>query len=118
MAQLTCKATVRFKGFSRANLRILTGLLVVAERTDDVARIVITSANDSRHSKASQHYKNAAVDVRSRSFKTAAARNRFLTRITWNLGKRFTVLYEGHGTPNAHIHIQQKKGTVYAGPLT
>ena len=118
MAALTCKATVRFKGFTRANLRILNGLLVVAERTTDVARIVITSANDSRHSRRSQHYKNAAIDVRSRNFTNAAARNRFIARITRNLGSRFYVLYEGHGTPNAHIHIQQRKGTTYTGSLT
>ena len=119
MAKLTCKVAVRFKRFTRANLRILTALLVVAEKTTSVGSIVITSANDGKHSRQplSQHYKDAAVDVRVRNFPRIEARNRFASALTAELGQRFYVLLHGKGQ-NLHIHVQQRKGTTYAGPLS
>lgn len=117
MAELTCKTSVRFKGFTRGLVQILIQVLLVADYTTDVAEVVITSANDSRHGARSRHYTNEALDLRSRNFSSSKTRNDFIKRLRRALGPRFTILYEGHGTPNAHIHVQPRKGTTYTGPL-
>ena len=118
MAQLVCKPSVRFKGFTRGLVRILGAVLLVAERTH-LKEIVITSANDGKHSQRprSRHYTNEALDLRSRNFATDAARQRFLRRLRRALGAGFWVAYESHGTLNAHIHVQVRRGTRYVGGL-
>ena len=118
MAQVVCKPSVRFKGFTRGLVRILVAVQRVAERTR-MAQVVITSANDGKHSQRprSRHYTNEAIDLRSRNFRTAAARDRFLARLREELGSRFYVAHESHGKPNAHIHVQPRRGTVWRGGL-
>jgi len=118
MAHLTCKPSVRFRGFTRGLIRILVAVQRVAERTR-MAEVVITSANDGKHSQRprSRHYSNEALDLRSRNFTTPAARDRFLARLRAELGSRFYVAYEGHGKPHAHIHVQPRRGTVWRGGL-
>jgi hypothetical protein len=108
---VTCKPTVRFKGFTFPLLTILDTLVwldahKVKGQPED---LVITSANDSRHKVGSKHYENLAVDVRSKSFADATARELFICALAKELGASFTVLYEGDGTPNAHFHVQVKK---------
>ena len=119
MARVICKPSVRFKGFTRGLVRILSAVLVLAERTRSMAEVVITSANDGKHSQRprSRHYSNEALDLRSRNFRTPAARDRFLARLRAELGSRFYVVYEGHGKPSAHIHVQPRLGTVWRGGL-
>jgi hypothetical protein len=118
MALLLCKPTVRFKGFTRGLVRILVAVQRVAEITR-MKEIVITSANDGKHSQRprSRHYSNEALDLRSRNFRTATARRLFLQRLRRELGERFYVAYEGHGKPSAHIHVQPRRGTTYLGGL-
>ena len=118
MAQVVCKPAVRFRGFTRGLIRILVAVQRVAERTR-MAQVVITSANDGKHSQRprSRHYTNEAIDLRSRNFRTAAARDRFIARLREELGSRFYVAYEGHGKPSAHIHVQPRRGTVWRGGL-
>jgi len=119
MARVTCKPGVRFKGFTRGLIRILVAVQRVAERTRSMAEVVITSANDGKHSQRprSRHYSNEALDLRSRNFKTAKARILFLQRLRRELGDRFYVAYEGHGKLSAHIHVQPRRGTTYRGGL-
>tara|TARA_R110002020_G_scaffold373638_1_gene585163 strand:+ start:155 stop:544 length:390 start_codon:yes stop_codon:yes gene_type:complete len=118
MATMTVKASVRFKAFTPALIYILSVVYMEAAKCDDVQSIVITSANDSRHSTHSRHYTSEALDIRTRNFPSGAARKRFTSALKRSLGPRFTVLFESAGTPNQHIHIQPKKGTVYEGPLS
>jgi hypothetical protein len=118
MAQLVCKPSVRFTGFTRGLVRIVGAVLLVAER-QHMKEVVITSANDGKHSQRprSRHYTNEAIDVRSRSFRNDAARQRFLRQLREELGPRFWMDYEHPGRPNAHFHVQVRKGTVYRGGL-
>ena len=118
MARVVCKPGVRFKGFTRGLVRILGAVLLVAERTP-MAQVVITSANDGTHSRRprSRHYTNEAVDIRSRSFRTAESRNRFLGRLRRELGSSFWLDYERAGTPHEHFHVQVRKGHTYVGGL-
>ena len=118
MARVTCKTSVRFKGFTRGLIRILVGVQRVAERTQ-MKEIVITSANDGRHSQRprSRHYTNEALDVRSRNFASGAARTTFVRRLRRERGPWFYVVYENHGKPSAHFHVQGRKGARYVGAL-
>ena len=117
MAALTCKDSVRFKAFMPALLRILRGVHAVASRLVKPDQVVITSASDGVHSVGSRHYTHEALDLRVHNFPTQTAVRAFVSALRAELGPAFTVLYEGHGTPNAHIHVQPKKGTTYEGAV-
>jgi hypothetical protein len=116
MARVVFKRSVRFKGLTRGLVRILGAVVVVAERTP-LQQVVITSVNDGRHSlrPRSRHYTNEALDIRSKSFLTSESRQRFLRQLRRALGSSFWLDYEGHGTANAHFHVQVKKGHQYTG---
>lgn len=111
------KASARFKEFTPALLYILNVVYLEALECTSVENIVITSVNDSGHSKHSRHYTDEAIDIRTRNFPKAVARQRFQTALRRSLGKQFTVLFESPNTPNQHIHIQPRKGSTYDGPL-
>lgn len=116
MAGVSCKPGVRFKAFTPALLRILRGVWAVAQSCPDVSDVVITSVNDSTHGERSRHYTNEAVDLRSQSFPSGVAKQRFAAALRAELGPAFTVLFEGAGTSNEHWHVQPRKGTTYEGP--
>lgn len=112
---LVCKASVRFKRFTPALMTLLNALYAadlgkLDGQPDD---LVITSANDSTHSRFSRHYVDEALDVRSKSFATEQAKRIFRDNLAKQLGPKFTVLYEARGTANEHFHCQPKKGTVF-----
>jgi|TARA_R110000787_G_scaffold141904_6_gene255464 hypothetical protein len=117
VAKLAVKASARFKAFTPAMLYILQVVYLEARECTSVENIVITSVNDSGHSTHSRHYTDEAIDIRTRNFPKSVDRQRFQTALRRALGKPFTVLFEGGGTPNQHIHIQPRKGSMYAGPL-
>lgn len=112
-----CKATVRFKRFTPAMLTLLNALYAADQgrMEGQPADLVITSANDAAHLATSKHYTDQALDVRSKTFATEAAKRDFLVSLRAQLGPQFTVLYEDAGTPNEHFHLQVKKGTVFHG---
>ena len=114
MAGLIVKPTVRFKRFTPALLRILNAVAAVAQRTDAVTDVVITSANDSTHGPKSRHYTDEAVDLRSKSFPDVVAKQAFAAKLRAELGPQFTVLFENGGTQNEHWHCQVARGHVYA----
>jgi len=66
---------------------------------------VITSGVDGKHSPTSLHYAGAAWDfgVHGISEDDRAA---IAGDINTRLGTDFDVIYEGAGTPNAHIHVE------------
>lgn len=68
------------------------------------ADCTITSANDSTHSVTSLHYKGLALDFRTRDFK--GDKHALTDEIERALGAEFDVVYEGDGTPNAHLHCE------------
>ena len=75
--------------------------------------LVITSANDSKHKIDSKHYKNQALDLRSKSFKDEEAKAKFMEVLQRELGPKFTVIYEYPGMLQEHFHIQVKRNQVY-----
>ena len=112
---LICKASVRFKRLTPALMTLLNALYAadrgkVEGQPED---LVITSANDSTHGEFSRHYRDEALDVRSKSFASEQAKKVFRDSLVSQLGQKFTVLYESRGTPNEHLHLQVRKGTTF-----
>ena len=99
---------VYFGEFTPAMRRMLQAIWDVND--EHKYGLVITSANDSVHMRNSRHYSNEALDIRTHNLKDP---KEVQTQLKRKLGSRFTVLYESPGTPNAHIHIQPIKGSVY-----
>ena len=108
---VTCKPTVRFKGFTFPLLTILDTLVWLDAHPGkgQPPDLVITSANDSQHKAGSKHYGNLAVDVRSKTFADVTAKKAFIVALRRELGDAFTVLHECVGTPNEHFHVQSRK---------
>ena len=68
---------------------------------------VITSLNDGGHSVTSLHYAGAAADLRVRDLVAAQIDpDAVAMEISQRLNIHYDVIYEGHGTPNAHIHVE------------
>lgn len=112
---LLFKDTVRIKAFTPVIRKILLELdnlnaLSIPNYPKDWT---ITSINDSTHMKSSKHYLNMALDMRSKNFDTEARKLEFKDRLEFQLGPKFTVIYENPGKVNQHFHVQVKKGQVY-----
>lgn len=111
---LRCKPSVRFESFTPA-MMVMVNTLYACDRgklegqPDD---LVITSANDSTHGAQSRHYRNEALDLRSKTF-AAEAKEPFRKHLEKQLGPKFRVLFEGKGTANEHFHIQVRKGLTF-----
>ena len=111
---VTCKASVRFKRFTPAMMRLLNALTAADMEYIDgqPTDLVITSANDSTHLLTSKHYQDAAVDVRSNTF-TPQSKPLFRVALERRLGPKFRVLFEGKGTQQEHFHVQVRRGDTF-----
>jgi hypothetical protein len=108
---LTTKPGVRFGTITPALLYILTTVERLSRTLFGLPEegLVITSGSDSQHMAGSKHYTGEAIDLRSRTM-PATIREVLIVALRRELGPQFTVLYEGDGTPQAHIHIQVRGG--------
>lgn len=112
MALLTKSKGVYFQVFTPALMHMLGRLYDLSQEVDH--DIVITSANDGLHAPNSRHYKNEAVDVRSHNVPDKRA---FEKTLQTSMGPQIFVLFESEGTPNAHYHIQVRKGHTFEEPV-
>ena len=111
---VVCKPTVRLKGITTHLLAMLHTLLWLDGHPVDgqPPDLVITSINDSAHSQTSKHYTNEAMDVRSKSFPSALAKQHFLEALYAQLPKtNFYCFLEDPGTDNEHFHLQRRRNT-------
>jgi hypothetical protein len=67
---------------------------------------VITSANDSKHSAASWHYKGRALDFRTKFDSLNGMEESLREEIKDALGEEFDVVVEAIGTDNEHLHVE------------
>ena len=94
------KAGVRLAGLQP---QMVLAAMVVNEIYGDT-ECVITSANDSKHSAASLHYKGCALDFRTHNYTNDKVYLR--DKIKAALGQDFDVVLEAVGTPNEHLHVE------------
>lgn len=107
MATLAFKPNVRIAAHQLEDprfLRMLTGLCVTAPSLQG-STVVITSARDGTHSRASLHYVGLAVDVRSTGDRIGAPKDEspavWAARLRQYLGSAYDVIVEAD-----HIHVE------------
>lgn len=118
MSTIVVKEGAIFRRITPALVRMLDALDSIALSGRELVpgipdELVITSVNDSTHTPTSRHYRDEAMDLRSKSFPHRAAKDLFQMTLQARLGPRFTVLFEGEHTEQEHFHCQPKKGTTY-----
>jgi hypothetical protein len=64
----------------------------------------ITSANDSKHSARSYHYKGNALDFRTKDY--AGDKAALERRVREALGAEFDAILEALGQDNEHLHVE------------
>lgn len=104
--KLSVKKGVRFDADHPALGRMLAELLLL----DYDGEIVITAGTNGTHMSGSKHYSGQAIDIRVHNLPSPEA---IAKKLRDSLGPRFTVLHESPNTPNAHLHVQVRKGTIY-----
>lgn len=111
MGIIRVKPGVQFTTIAPGGFRILRALdQFAAARTFD---LTITSACDGTHSGPfDPHHRGEAYDVRTRDL-DQDDKNRLVAELSTHLGARFYAFLEAPNTPNEHVHIQVRKGTVY-----
>lgn len=83
-------------------------IAAVAKAADDLGlpKPVITSGNDSKHSKNSLHYANRALDFRGRDL-TVAQGNALDKAVSEILGSKYDVIFETFADQNNnHLHVE------------
>ena len=115
MALKLKSSTVTIQEFSASLCYIFTVLeeLHRLKKVLQPENLIITSINDGRHKADSKHYKNQALDLRSKNFKDEIDKYEFMSQLKAELGPKFTVIYEYPGDANEHFHVQVKRGEVF-----
>lgn len=120
MTEIVFKENCRFKTFSPTLQWIFECLWKVKDNAG-VDTITVTSVNDSRHSTDSRHYRDEAIDIRSKNFLGLDAKRKFAARLDELLNshltdpEKFIVIFESEGTINEHFHVQPRKGQSFNG---
>lgn len=97
---LRLKRGVRLRDLSP---QMVLAALIVASCYDP-ADCTITSANDSKHSTKSWHYKGFALDFRTKDY--VEDKVALTQKIAEALGPEFDVILEALGQDNEHLHVE------------
>ena len=85
---------------------VLAALVVDGIYAKRGVECVVTSANDSKHSDASLHYKGRALDFRTKLERLEGHEQELRDEIKAALGQDFDVVLEALGTENEHVHLE------------
>ena len=85
---------------------VLGALIVLEVYRRFGVECVITSANDSKHSEKSHHYKGNALDFRAHQDALNGREQELRDEVKASLGEDFDVVMEAVGTPNEHLHLE------------
>jgi hypothetical protein len=67
--------------------------------------MLVTSGNDSKHMKGSKHYKDEALDFRTKHL-SKAAKHALVAEVKKRLGSAFDVILEDEGNVGEHMHVE------------
>ena len=98
---LRVKSTVRPKSLWIAAAFINAAIELGLERD-----ILITSGNDSEHMIGSAHYRDDALDLRTKSMQSTLQKKRFVEIVQRRLGPEFQVFLEHLGEAEEHVHAE------------
>lgn len=99
-------SSVRVSALSQGIVNAFDEMHLVASAMGYPAPLV-TSGNDSSHSRNSKHFSNDAVDIRCNSA-NGMTKNKcisYVLSMKAALGSRYDVIYEDYGNSNSHIHV-------------
>lgn len=97
---LKVKEDVVFPEFNQYNLKILGAALVASNLMN--RDIVVTSANDGKHGTNSFHYKNRALDFRTRDMSPEDVK-KFVSYMENQLSSVYDIVVE---SDPQHVHIE------------
>lgn len=99
-------STVRVANLSQGIVNAFDEIHLIAKAKGFPAPLV-TSGNDSEHSRGSKHFSNDAIDIRCNSANgmTKSKCISYVQSMKAALGPRYDVIYEDYGNSNSHIHI-------------
>lgn len=86
---------------------IIAAAVVNAATTLDLPDMLVTSGNDSVHMPGSRHYRDQALDFRTKHL-SPPDKVRLVTAVKRRLGRNYDVLLEQEGQPNEHLHVEQQ----------
>src|SRR5690348_1313907 len=108
MTSLKAKTSVRPYSLVIACAVINAAQKLAADGVGGVPKdILITAGTDGQHMAGSKHYSGEALDIRSKTFGSAATKRAFIAEIQRRLGRDYTVLLEYEGESDEHIHIER-----------
>ena len=70
------------------------------------AEAVITSAADGKHMRESFHYRDLALDLRSKQLSNDQVKLEVLEQLRKKLGEKYQVILESLGKPGEHYHCE------------
>ena len=98
------KDGVVFKALRAEIYIILPALEAIFDKVN--RQCVITSAADGNHKPDSFHYKNLALDLRSRDLPNEQVKLDVLLSLRDALGENYDVILESLGKPGEHYHLE------------
>ena len=98
------KEGVVFKALRAEIYIILPALEAIFDKVN--RQCVITSAADGTHKHDSFHYKNLALDLRSRDLPNEQVKLDVLLSLRDALGENYDVILESLGNPGEHYHLE------------
>lgn len=100
---LKVKVDTVFKDFNQYNLRILSAALQTSNLMQ--VELVVTSANDRTHGANSLHYKDKAIDFRTKHL-NKDQKDIFIRTMRCLLSDNYDIVFEGANTDNEHLHVE------------
>jgi hypothetical protein len=103
VANVLCKV-----GVAPPSIILTCGVANVAAELS-IPSVTITAARNGTHKPGSLHYKDAALDIRTKSLSTTVLGELFIRLRQKFPPPTYDVLLESSGTPNAHIHLEDNR---------
>lgn len=103
MAQIKLKPTVVVP-----KVVIIACAVVNAATALDLPDMLVTSGNDSKHMAGSRHFRDQALDFRTKHL-SKEQKHALVAEVVRRLGDAYDVILEFEGGANEHLHVEYDK---------